>query len=158
MSLEPCRECGTQISTQATNCPKCGAPLARITPKKKSHVFWWIAAIFVGVILVVGNSHEDKKPAPPLDFTKPIYTGPSADICPISIFYDYREGHDVVAAADAFTSIFSRSEKFKKLGCEEWHEGIRLYAKKMDSPFGFIAVGLSPENLSMFTIDAELNN
>lgn len=27
MALEPCRECGREISTQATACPQCGAPV-----------------------------------------------------------------------------------------------------------------------------------
>jgi hypothetical protein len=26
MALVPCRECGTQVSTQAFSCPHCGAP------------------------------------------------------------------------------------------------------------------------------------
>jgi len=27
MPLKPCRECGNQVSTEATKCPQCGAPL-----------------------------------------------------------------------------------------------------------------------------------
>lgn len=28
MALQPCRECGTEVSTSAESCPKCGAPIA----------------------------------------------------------------------------------------------------------------------------------
>ena len=27
MPLKPCRECGKQVSTEATKCPQCGVPL-----------------------------------------------------------------------------------------------------------------------------------
>jgi uncharacterized membrane protein YvbJ len=27
MPLKPCRECGRQVSTEATKCPQCGVPL-----------------------------------------------------------------------------------------------------------------------------------
>lgn len=27
MPLKPCRECGNQVSTEATKCPHCGVPL-----------------------------------------------------------------------------------------------------------------------------------
>lgn len=42
MALKPCKECGTQVSTKARQCPKCGA--AR--PKSTS-LFTWLVTIFV---------------------------------------------------------------------------------------------------------------
>jgi hypothetical protein len=36
MALQPCRECGSQISTEATVCPRCGVPdPTRLTPEDK---------------------------------------------------------------------------------------------------------------------------
>lgn len=32
MALKPCRECGQEVSTEATACPQCGAP-ARASDK-----------------------------------------------------------------------------------------------------------------------------
>lgn len=29
MALTPCHECGSQVSTEATACPRCGAPVRR---------------------------------------------------------------------------------------------------------------------------------
>ena len=42
MSLVKCKECGTQVSTKAKTCPKCGA----VAPKKTS-LFTWIILIFI---------------------------------------------------------------------------------------------------------------
>ena len=32
MALQPCRECGQQVSTQAVTCPHCGAPMKPLVP------------------------------------------------------------------------------------------------------------------------------
>jgi hypothetical protein len=48
MALVKCKECGEQVSTEATTCPKCGAK----APKKKS-LLTWIILIFI--VLVVYN-------------------------------------------------------------------------------------------------------
>jgi hypothetical protein len=42
MALTKCAECSTEISTNAEQCPKCGAK-----GKKKTSVFTWIFAFFV---------------------------------------------------------------------------------------------------------------
>lgn len=62
MALKQCKECGKQISTQATSCPNCGAVL-----KKKTGVFTWIVAIFF-ILFMLGsfgtlfNKYSDKTP------------------------------------------------------------------------------------------------
>jgi predicted amidophosphoribosyltransferase len=59
MALQPCAECGAQISDNAAACPQCGSP-----PTKHSNVLRWLGAIafvFVGLFvlgLVVGSSPE----------------------------------------------------------------------------------------------------
>lgn len=156
--LHPCHECSAQISTLAPACPNCGAPIQiAVTKRKKSGLLWWMTcAAIAGFVIFVKLTPEPERT--PLDFSKPIYTGEDTEICSISRLYDRRSGHDMIAVEDAFMSIFSRSSKFKELGCEEWHSGVRVHAKKMDGQFGFVAVGLSPENLSLFTIEADLHN
>jgi len=49
MALTKCKECGSQMSTNAAACPSCGA----IRPKKTSASNWFIAAL---VVFVVGGS------------------------------------------------------------------------------------------------------
>ena len=44
MALIKCKECGTEISKKAKECPKCGAPA-----KKKTSLFTWIVTIFIGL-------------------------------------------------------------------------------------------------------------
>lgn len=43
MALTACKECGKEISTKAEVCPHCGAK-----PKKKTSMFTWIVAGFIG--------------------------------------------------------------------------------------------------------------
>jgi RNA polymerase subunit RPABC4/transcription elongation factor Spt4 len=44
MSLVPCKECGTEISTKAKACPKCGAKVARTK--------WWLW-IPLGLVVLI---------------------------------------------------------------------------------------------------------
>ncbi len=47
MALIKCKECGTEISKKAKECPKCGAPA-----KKKTSLFTWIITIFFGLWVI----------------------------------------------------------------------------------------------------------
>jgi len=61
MALKPCKECGTEISSSATACPKCGAPI------KKAGGCATAAVVLVGLIIVLGvatNLTDDGSPAP----------------------------------------------------------------------------------------------
>jgi len=64
MALQPCAECGTQISNMAAACPQCGAPPARLRKTK-----WWLwiplglIITFVIFALIVGSSPEAKQRA-----------------------------------------------------------------------------------------------
>lgn len=57
MALIKCRECGHQVSTEASACPNCGAPIKKpvqsLPPQKKTKVsIWaWIALIVVAYFL-----------------------------------------------------------------------------------------------------------
>jgi ribosomal protein L40E len=55
MALKACQECGTQISTSAASCPKCGAP--NLPPKKRdaiSSLARWFIIIFVIIPIGIG--------------------------------------------------------------------------------------------------------
>ncbi len=53
MALGKCKECGNEVSSKATSCPKCGAP---IKPKSRPVLFCCLLAVLIpGVFLVVGT-------------------------------------------------------------------------------------------------------
>jgi hypothetical protein len=65
MALQPCRECGQQISAQAASCPHCGAPnpaasrpVASKGDKRRSRGVW-IFLFVVFVVLAVGSLLPD---------------------------------------------------------------------------------------------------
>jgi hypothetical protein len=60
MSLFRCRECDHEISTEARQCPHCGAPVDTEFPKqrhpvrlKRRHLFWGSFLTIVGVLVVL---------------------------------------------------------------------------------------------------------
>lgn len=59
MALTTCKECGSQISTQARACPKCGAKVPRFK--------WWLwvplglVAAFLGFGALVDNGPQAKE-------------------------------------------------------------------------------------------------
>lgn len=72
MALRKCKECGQQISTKATSCPKCGAVL-----KKKTGCFTWLVAGFlifgvIGLIESISNKNSNR------DATEPVKKEKSA--------------------------------------------------------------------------------
>jgi len=50
MALVQCKECGNEVSTSASACPKCGAPVPRQRPKSKALLF-----VLGGVGLLLGT-------------------------------------------------------------------------------------------------------
>lgn len=67
MALVRCKECATEISNKATNCPKCGAP----APRKTSAFTWTVVGLFcfwaIGSFLnksTLTNQQGNTKPAP----------------------------------------------------------------------------------------------
>lgn len=59
MALIPCSECGTEISTEAKACPKCGASV----PKSRSWIKWVIGVPVVLFVLagIFGESNDDRQ-------------------------------------------------------------------------------------------------
>lgn len=56
MALKPCIECGTQISTQAKTCPRCGAKNSRIN---KFFAYIIIIGVVITVIASIFSSVND---------------------------------------------------------------------------------------------------
>lgn len=59
MALVNCKDCGTDVSTDAKTCPKCGARM-----KPKSNVWKWVLGLPLGgfVLLMVIGSFEMGSP------------------------------------------------------------------------------------------------
>lgn len=153
MALIKCHECGSEVSTEAAACPRCGAK-----PKRNaSPLFIFIlASLFFVVFFTIFLGKNDDEPTnapaasvpppvttpadsvakenpikapekPQTDYTRALYTTSHAIVCPYGILVDKREGHGLEGANQAAVSVFSRSEKVKEAGCEEWKAGIRIY-------------------------------
>jgi len=52
MALTPCPECDTEISSQAENCPRCGAPIEQ--PASAQDVAGVVALVIFGLPLLAG--------------------------------------------------------------------------------------------------------
>ncbi len=52
MAIVNCRECDSEISSFATNCPKCGCPMSKKPENKKSHIGTILGIIFIVVCLL----------------------------------------------------------------------------------------------------------
>lgn len=68
MALIKCHECGKEVSTDAKNCPSCGAVVK--TPKKKSRLgklvmYAFIGAVAVGVLSKALNNDQPSKQLTP---------------------------------------------------------------------------------------------
>lgn len=67
MALAPCKECGTEVSTKAATCPKCGNPIS--VPKKKTSGCAVVGAVLfalvtIGWVMITIEDHDGtSKPA-----------------------------------------------------------------------------------------------
>ena len=52
MAMISCRECGAQISNEATCCPQCGCPVVKEKKKRKRPVIIAIAVVLLIVVLL----------------------------------------------------------------------------------------------------------
>lgn len=80
MSLQPCGECGQKISTAATRCPNCGAPV-----KKKSELGCMgtvgaLGLVLFGIVFLVSMIDRSPRPAAP----RPPTSSPSDPTAPRS--------------------------------------------------------------------------
>jgi hypothetical protein len=54
MALVKCKECGSEVSSTAAACPRCGAPVATSSPILKAAGWIWTAAkLFVGLVVLI---------------------------------------------------------------------------------------------------------
>lgn len=62
MALQPCKECGANVSSKAKTCPHCGA----LVPKKTSKIALILAGLFLlSIFIGVFNGEEEKsEPSP----------------------------------------------------------------------------------------------
>jgi hypothetical protein len=115
-------------------------------------------ALAVIVLAIIFHSPETEKPKEPaLDYSKPIFTGDHAIICPLSDFSDVRADHGQAALVDLFTITppWKLIEKETELGCEELIGGLQVHAVKMDLPSTLHWVQV---NGTMVTLDLYLTN
>lgn len=57
MALITCHECGKQVSTEAKNCPSCGAKIK--LPKKPTSKWVWALLTVVGITMIIGVGSQD---------------------------------------------------------------------------------------------------
>ena len=62
MAMVPCRTCGTPISPQARSCPKCGAPVRRLSGCFIALLISFGALIAASLVI---KAIQDSQPAPP---------------------------------------------------------------------------------------------
>jgi len=102
MTLKPCPECQTPVSTKADACPKCGYLLKKQKTKRNQMGCFVFGLLFIAFIAALASNDpkkanlaadqtpsEPKKPyldsrteRPVLDHTKPILVMKGADVCP----------------------------------------------------------------------------
>jgi len=68
MAMITCKECGTEISSKAAKCPKCGAPA-----KKRTSLVTWFIVVVIGVVAagVLMSPDSGDQPARPNAVAKP---------------------------------------------------------------------------------------
>ena len=95
-----------------------------------------------------------------LDYSRPIYTGEGAIVCPQSLLLDPRLDHDANAVFEAFTAFSDRDDKARALGCEVLREGIPVHAHRMTEPFeSYVSLSLPPDGQdNLFTMEPDLEN
>lgn len=92
MSLKKCKECGSEVSTKAMSCPKCGA----VQKKKSGCLQFFRAALlvfFVIVIITAILSKPSKKPSTSATSASPTSTStsPGSDRAPKQTQYKERD-------------------------------------------------------------------
>lgn len=79
MALTKCKECGTEVSKNATACPKCGAPIKKKTSVFGSLVFLVLVFIVIGVVVSPSKEQRTEQVAQTLE---QLAKAPVSDISP----------------------------------------------------------------------------
>ena len=98
MALVKCKECGQKVSQKAGSCPKCGAPI-----KKKTSLFTWIVAIFLGLWLIGFISTQGNSPT---GTSSPAGSVPSASTTSTTTTYKIGESAHVGYTSYAVWKVF----------------------------------------------------
>jgi hypothetical protein len=114
------------------------------------------ATIVILAVIFMPKGEEYKK----LDYSKPVYTGESAIVCPKSLLFDLRADHGPNAIFEAFTAVLHRDEKARALGCEIVRGGIPVTAHRMSSPYDeYVSLSLGgTQSADFFTMEGDLEN
>lgn len=104
MALVKCKECGSEVSTEAKACPKCGAK-----PPKKVGLLGWIAVLFVGVVVYQCTSQSSRtsvadKPAEVAVPSKPKMTPEQAAKAVAPIVKDFKLNRDKIEKVSFYTA------------------------------------------------------
>jgi hypothetical protein len=109
-------------------------------PSANSKAVVFIVLAVIGLIGLVQlaprtESHAvvESPPVPTVDLTRPVFTKQNATVCPASVVFDKRAGHDLRAATDAATTVFGKAKAVEQVGCEVWHDGVELRVSEKSS-------------------------
>lgn len=130
MALVKCKECGTEVSSKAASCPKCG-----VTVKARSGCLGKaIAAVFV--VFIIGMVASVVSPPPPST------SGAQADA-------ESAPGENKAARASAFVSVLKQSlrnpKSFQPVSVIVTEEGAVCATYRAENGFG----GMNVENAVM---------
>ncbi len=104
MALVKCKECGSEVSTEAKACPKCGAKVP-----KKVGLLGWIAVLFVGVFVYQCTSQSSKtsvaeKPAEVAVASKPKMTTEETAKAIAPILKNFKLNRDKIEKISFYTA------------------------------------------------------
>jgi hypothetical protein len=123
-------------------------------------VIYVLAVVVLGAFIFAPKDKESASSTTPsvsLNYSKPVFTTSVTVVCPMSLLFDIRADHSPEKVADMFSSILTRSEKAKSLGCVELREGIPVSASPLQEDIvSLVLPGRSGSR--WFTIASELTN
>lgn len=127
---------------------------------RPSALIYGLGVVLLGIIIFSSPSKNTEIDTPqivPLDYSKPVFTTSRTIVCPLSLFFDVRADHSLDKVMDMFTSIWSRSEKAKALGCEELQADILVTASSYDDYFSLVKLP-GASTAGWFTTASDLTN
>jgi TonB family protein len=127
---------------------------------RPSALIYTLGVVLFGIIIFstpTKNAESDTPTIAPLDYSKPVFTTSRTIVCPLSLFFDVRADHSLDKVMEMFTSIWSRSEKAKALGCEELQADILVTASSYDGYFALIKLP-GTSTAGWFTTASDLTN
>lgn len=159
MALIKCKECGTEVSDSAKNCPKCGAP----TPKKTSLLTWFALFLFllIGYSMSKSSSNIDSNmgvaPAATFESPDPTTTAPA-----IVQNWSYQTDTDKMSGKEAkyaeSTSTNSHELKFPYQGGTKMTITLRKHPRMGTDAFVTVNKGQLDMNYDGTTIHVKFDD